>query len=234
VPARISGWSAWANRIAARRALVLHPWGWLNRILTRPTIVVRTNVRPADWTVALTIQPGPTVTNRVLAVTHLSPTMSPARIDLDRRPVTAAGHIRPTLVRTVERTRSLTLDRTVVGQHHQRTVHAAHQESTLVTRLIARRERREATDPTPTAPAATQRVALGAPPAPATPVLARRGLPAQLEPPTPLRAPTPSPHGVGDAMRAPAPALDIQSLADQVIRTIDQRVVAARERLGAR
>jgi hypothetical protein len=30
-----------------------------------------------------------------------------------------------------------------------------------------------------------------------------------------------------------APAIDVQALADQVIRTIDQRVIAARERLGA-
>jgi hypothetical protein len=33
-------------------------------------------------------------------------------------------------------------------------------------------------------------------------------------------------------MRMSPPQIDLQSLADQVIRTIDQRVVAARERLG--
>jgi hypothetical protein len=32
----------------------------------------------------------------------------------------------------------------------------------------------------------------------------------------------------------PLPVPDIEGLADQVLRTIDQRVVAARERLGRR
>jgi hypothetical protein len=37
----------------------------------------------------------------------------------------------------------------------------------------------------------------------------------------------------GASPRLPLPAIDVEGLADQVIRTIDQRVIAARERLGA-
>jgi hypothetical protein len=39
-------------------------------------------------------------------------------------------------------------------------------------------------------------------------------------------------HYWGDPPSAAPPGLNIEQLTDQVIRTIDERVVAARERLG--
>jgi hypothetical protein len=224
--------STWANRIAARRAPGRRHWDWLDRILVHPATIRRTAVPSLNWTVALTMNPGATVTNRIHAAAPHAPFASTARTHLIQPPLFSVTQIRPEFVRTIDRARPVTSDRTIVTQRQQRTVHTASHESTLITRLTARRERREAANST--VPTSTMHSLPS--PAPASPaasrVLAHRRPPAQPEPPTPLRHPAPSPHDIGDAMRMSPPQIDLQSLADQVIRTIDQRVVAARERLG--
>jgi hypothetical protein len=224
-------WSAWATRIAARCALGHHTWGWLYRIFNSSAKVRRTSVPPSNWTVALTIQPAPTVTNQIFAVALPSTSKSPAHADpIQPPPGSAVSRIRPHLVRTVERTRPPTTDRIVVTQHHQRTLHTVCHESTIITRLTARRERRE---PAATTHAVNSVRVPATPPIAVGPVVAHRPPMAPPEPPTPLRSTIPSRHEIGDGVRTPSQAVDLQSLTDQVIQTIDQRVIAARERLGA-
>jgi hypothetical protein len=200
----------------------------------RPAIALRTVVLPATWTIPLTIQSGPTHTKRIFAVAPPSPSASPARAMPIQPPATAAvGQIQPHLVRTVDRTRSVTPDRTVRTHHHQLTVHTVHHEAALVTRLTARRDRREAADPSATTPAANSLRAPASVPVAIAAVLAQRQPPTPPEPPTPMRSPVLSLPEIGNPRQTHSTAIDMQSLADQVIRTIDQRVVAARERLGA-
>jgi hypothetical protein len=135
----------------------------------------------------------------------------------------------------------------VIDVHERRSVHTeltrrfsrtVRRERELVERLLARRERRESPEmpsaPPFLAPPGTPHPTVGTIPGPEA-VLVRRQptVEARHPVPTPRRGFAPSLVETAAAARAAAPAIDVQALADQVIRTIDQRVVAARERLGA-
>jgi hypothetical protein len=109
-------------------------------------------------------------------------------------------------------------------------------ERALVERLLARRERREHAQlpsrPPWLGPPGANHPTAESMHGPA-PVVARGRSAGRPEPtPTPLRGFAPSVGETGAPAKLAAPAIDVQALADQVIRTIDQRVVAARERLG--
>lgn len=229
--ASVARWSAWAKGIADRRTPGQHHWDWLSRVLVHPAIIRRTARPSVTWTVALTMHPRSTVTNRIFVAAPNPPASPPVR-QQSAQPPTFVEQIRPQLIRTIDRARQVPADHTAVTHRHQRTVRTAEQASTLVTRLTARRERREAAEPTVTMPATQSFPAPATVAATAGHVVVQRRPPAQPEPPTPLRRSAPSAHDVGDAMRMSPPPIDLQSLADQVIRTIDQRVIAARERLG--
>src|SRR5262249_27224095 len=101
----------------------------------------------------------------------------------------------------------------------------------LVTRLLARYEHRHehAAEEAPV-PAAWLD-------APAPPRVVTRPAAASAKPdPAPATPPPSQPLPYwGDPPRPPAaPAVDIEQLTDQVLRSMDQRVIAARERMGKR
>jgi len=125
--------------------------------------------------------------------------------------------------------------RAVVSDVYERTARSVNRERVLVERLLARRKRRETQSVAAAmpGPASIPQQAGSLPPPAALVAHGRFAAKPELAP-TPLRGFAPSVADAGTPPRSPLAAVDVQVLADQVIRTIDQRVIAARERLGTR
>jgi hypothetical protein len=175
--------------------------------------------------------PGPTTTS--LAFHQLRPTYTwplyltlrlsiPAGQQMGGRPAGPeglAGWVLPSMARSAE---------TLVLRLRQREQAVTRRETQLVERLLARRESREEsaspagswTEAAPPPPRVVSR-----PAAPSLPVEAARPAPA---------APLPALAYWSEAAAAtqPAPVIDVERLAEQVIESFDRRVIAARERLG--
>ena len=241
-----SRWAAWAHRITARHGAALGRWSWIETILARPRLTLRTTVATFRWPISLTPHAAPRVvfsreTTRIgpPAATLASPRRVPVRLGDTTAPPAR-------LLRIVERWGLVEARRLDVPNVRERrspgAVFSARpiltrpRESALVARLVARRQRREVQE---MSPAATARPAAGgrlwgteSPPPPQTVVARARPAAPPESTPTPLRGMGSPVMDSGASLRPVVPAIDLQGLADQVIRTIDQRVIATRERLG--
>jgi hypothetical protein len=117
---------------------------------------------------------------------------------------------------------------TSLARLHRREVWTNTHETELVTRLLTRQTRQESTG--------TAGDWMGTAPPPARvfnhPAVAP---PAEAAAPVPPAATPPGLRYWGDDAAPPAPpTVDIGQLTDQVMRTMEDRVIAARERLGKR
>jgi hypothetical protein len=215
-------------------------------VLARRRAMPRSTLHSLGWPISLTVRVAPGGAARQAAgrATPIQAMPVPPRLGPDTTRVFVAGPLR--IQRTVERLETAAVRRAMVPDALQRRFVSAElftryrrtssRERELVERLVARRERRERQEaplPVPTdALSSGVRPTVGPLAAPAAVVAHARPSP-RLEP-----LPAPPPRGgasvtdMGARPRPEAPAVDVQALADQVIRTIDQRVIAARERLG--
>jgi hypothetical protein len=243
----ISRWEYWVHRLLARHGAAHGRWDWMATVLVRPRLAPRTTLRPVHWTIALTVHARTPVPSQSMpaggAVTASLAALRPAPASL------GAATVPPSLRALRWRARSETPARraAVVHVQERRSVHtdlmqrysrAVSRERELVERLLARRERREhpetSSAPPFLAPLGIPRPTVGSVPGSDAVVVRRQPtVGARHAVPTPLPAFTPSLVETGAPAKPAAPAIDVQALADQVIRTIDQRVIAARERLGA-
>ena len=240
-----SRWEAWAQRLAARHGAAHTRWSWVARVLARPRLVLRTTIQPMRWAASLTIHSAPLVTSHrpqirigSVAASLVSPRRGPVAI----RAATAAVPYR--VLQMTQRSepanerRAVVTDvherRAVMTHIHERNARTVNRESEIVERLLARRERRETQLLASVATAGHALPLVGLLAAPAAVVA--RGRPAAKPKPMsmPLRGVAPAVADSGAPARTPLAAIDIQTLADQVVQTIDQRVIAARERLGTR
>ena len=227
-------WAAWAERLAGRHAAGNLVWDRLATILR--------HMAPRS-------SPAPRATVAIRQEVYLS---APRSLHLTLHLVTAAARqaveprqVAPTPASTswrtatrqvqVEAARSPSASLTQVGGEEivmrlrHREIRMTWRESQLVERILARRERRDnGASPAPTwadtppVPRVFHQPA--AAPGAATP-----------EPSVHPVSPVHDPRYWEDSRPPPAPAAaDVERLTEQVIRALDQRVVAARERLGKR
>jgi hypothetical protein len=218
-------WAAWARRIMSRHRPARGHWGWLAAILARPRLTLRATTTAIRWPISLAIPAAPPV-SFPRAATRMAPVAAPLPATAPPSPLLRIVARRGDLER-----RRMTGADVSMGQNLTRT-----RESALVARLAARRqrhERQETPSPSPAISTGGFRPSLGPLPLPGAVVARTRPATGAESTPTPLRGMAPPLTDQGALSRPALTTIDIQGLADQVIRTIDQRVIAARERLGA-
>ena len=228
-----SRWAAWADRLAQRYGVRGEAWDHLAALLLRQPGSDAQEHPGASWStswpVYLTLQ----VTIPAARATVQLPTEAPDRAPTTpeistvfRNPQSAIRNPQwaawPFAARVAESSAARLLRRETA---------VAPPSGELVTRLLARYEHRQG-QAMEAAPVPTAWLD-----APAPPRVVNRPVAAPARPdPAPATPPPfqPLPYW-GDPPRPPvAPAVDVEQLTDQVLRSMDQRVIAARERLGKR
>ena len=232
-------WAGWAHRIISRHRAGRGHWTWVATILARPRPTLRATIATIRWPISLTVHAAPLVSFPRAAMTMAPVAAAPAS---DRPLPAGTGAALPPrspLLRVVAR-RGFEEGRRLSDPGVQRSQASAGlpagqivsrtEESALVARLTARRQRQEI----PSASALPPTGGIRPSPPPGTVVTRARPATREEATPTPLRGMGSPVMDSAAPSRPPLAGIDVEGLADQVIRTIDQRVIAARERLGAR
>jgi hypothetical protein len=227
-----SRWAAWAARLARRYGWRGGAWDHLAAMLRRqPGSEDHTPTGAAwsaSWPVYLSLHVTIPAAQATAQPSAATPGLAPAVPDNNavfRNPQSAIHNPQlpwPFAARVAESSAARLLRRETA---------VAPPAGELVTRLLARYEHRQ------------EHAAEGAPvpaawlDAPAPPRVVNRpaAAPTKAEP-APAHPPPfqPLPYWGDPPRPAAAPAMDVEQLTDQVLRSIDQRVIAARERLGKR
>ncbi len=230
-------WAAWAARLLDRYGEGNPTWDRLGTVLHRAgptpapgpgqTVVVHAPGRSVAWPINLTLHLTIPAARQAMAPPPTgAPTLATPAATV--RVEAAGAPLQPATVLRQVVTPAMQVVETSLARLHRREVWTNTHETELVTRLLTRQTRQESAgvpgDWSTAAP----------PPARVLnhPSVAPQAAPA---PPVP---PTTAPPGLrywDEAAAPPAPpAVDIGHLTDQVMRTMEDRVIAARERLGKR
>lgn len=225
-------WAAWAARVAGRYDQLGAPWAWLSAILRRagaPTAapaISSTAGAPtvyAPWTLALTLRLVTPIARQTVMLPNAAPhLLTPAEPWASAQPQAAAQVAGRLETRPVERLIARVAE-PAAGRIHERVTRINRYESALVERMLARQRREESGSRSGSAPFVASQ------PLPRVVRQSAPAIPATAQPQPPVAQPAPLRYWENAAQPLPP---DIERLADQVIHTIDQRVTAARERLG--
>ncbi len=230
-------WLAWATRLLGHYGNGDPAWDQLGTVLHRAgpgpapgpgqTVVLQAPGRSVVWPINLTLHLTIPAARHAVAAppAGASSPATPAsavRVEAPGAPSTPATVLRQVLPPAMQ------VIETSLARLHRREVWTDTHETELVTRLLTRQTRQDTAGP-------PGDWSTAAPPPPRVLNHPTGVAPPASVPPIPPTASPPGLHYWDDSAVPPGPpAVDIGHLTDQVLRTMEDRVIAARERLGKR